>query len=220
MSTSRRRYLRIVNIFIALTVLALLATVYLTFARALIFVPGDREQFTATASAEVDLGNDESSIATTVLSQEFEVSDTFDIRAKESASKKTGGTVTIVNKYSRNQPLVRSTRLFTQDGKLFRIAESVNVPAGGTTKVFVEADEEGDSYLINATTFSIPGLWEGLRDLIYGESTEPMTYERVIASVITAEDIAGARSALQEKIANMALDEFKSQLPDVPLNGK
>ena len=140
MSTSRRRYLRIVNIFITLTVLALLATVYLTFARALIFVPGDREQFTATASAEVDLGNDESSIATTVLSQEFEVSDTFDIRAKESASKKAGGTVTIVNKYSRNQPLVRSTRLVTQDGKLFRIAESVNVPAGGTTKVFAEAD--------------------------------------------------------------------------------
>ncbi|MEK7584287.1 MAG: hypothetical protein AAB490_03510, partial [Patescibacteria group bacterium] len=220
MLTSRRRYIRIVNLFIALTVLALLATVYLTFARATVFVPGDREQFTATTSAEVDLGNTGSSIATTILSQEFEVSDTFPVRAKESASKKTGGMVTLVNKYSRTQPLVRSTRIVTPDGKLFRIAESVNVPAGGTIEVFAEADEEGDSYLVNATTFSIPGLWEGLRELIYAEGTQPMTYERIVASVVTADDITAARSALQGNIAHMSRDEFKTKLPGVMLTEK
>ena len=220
MLTSRRRYLRIVNLFIALTIVALLATVYLTFARATVFVPGDREQFTATTSAEVDLGNAGSSMTTTVFSQEFEVSDSFPVRAKESASKKAGGMVTLVNKYSRTQPLVRFTRLVTPDGKLFRIAESVNIPAGGTVEVFAEADEEGDAYLVNATTFTIPGLWEGLRELIYAESAEPMTYERVVASVITAEDITTARNALQGKITQMALAEFKAQLPGAPLTEK
>ncbi len=47
------------------------------------------------------------------------------------------GIVNLINKYNKNQTLVATTRLLSTDGKLFRLKEAVNIPAGGTISAAV-----------------------------------------------------------------------------------
>lgn len=87
------------------------------------------------------------------------------------------GKVKIINTYSRAQPLVRTTRLLTSDNKLFRIDKSVTVPAGGSVEVAIYADKPGAEFAIAPTKFTIPGLFVDLQKLIYAESTEAFKLE-------------------------------------------
>ncbi len=89
------------------------------------------------------------------------------------------GTVKIINNYSRAQPLVRTTRLLTADGKLYRIDKAVNVPAGGSVEVAIYADKPGPAFEIGPTKFTIPGLFVDLQASIYAESSSSFKLETV-----------------------------------------
>ncbi len=111
------------------------------------------------------------------------------------------GEVVIYNNYSRNQPLVKTTRLETPDGKLFRINETVTVPAGGSVVVEAYADQPGADFNIPPTTFTIPGLWEGLQQDIYAESTEQFTGGQRLETALTDSVITAAADTLIAKTA-------------------
>lgn len=85
------------------------------------------------------------------------------------------GTVRIINKYSRAQTLVKTTRLLTADNKLYRLDKTVNVPANSELKVTVTADKPGSQFVIAPTQFTIPGLWIDLQKYIYAVSDEAFT---------------------------------------------
>ncbi len=87
------------------------------------------------------------------------------------------GKVKITNTYSRAQPLVRTTRLLTADGKLYRINQGVTVPAGGSVEVEIYADKPGPAFAIGPTKFTIPGLFVDLQKLIYAESSAAFTLD-------------------------------------------
>ncbi len=76
------------------------------------------------------------------------------IQANDSAK----GTITIHNAQTTSQPLIKNTRFQTADGLVFRIHDSVVVPAGADITATVYADEAGEKYNIAPTTFTIPGL--------------------------------------------------------------
>ncbi|XOU95036.1 MAG: hypothetical protein ACNFW9_03150 [Candidatus Kerfeldbacteria bacterium] len=117
------------------------------------------------------------------------------------------GTVTIYNNWSDLQPLAATTRLLSLDGVLFHTKDRVDVPAGGKLEnVEVYADKEGISGNIEKTTFTIPGLWEGLQEQIYAESFTPMTGGQQDAKIITQKLIDEATTNLREEL----LDEAKS----------
>jgi hypothetical protein len=82
------------------------------------------------------------------------------------------GTVRLINKYSKAQPLVRTTQLVTEDGKIYRIDKNVNIPSGGSVTVSVYADKPGAAYAIAPSTFKILKLWKDLQPLIYAVSDE------------------------------------------------
>ncbi len=105
----------------------------------------------------------------------FEHSFTFTNYPATSADGTATGTVTIVNNYSANQPLVATTRLLSTEGVLFRTAETVTVPAGGEVEVEVYADQAGSSGNIGPSKFEIVALWQGLKDKIYATSATAMT---------------------------------------------
>lgn len=99
----------------------------------------------------------------------------------ETANVPAQGTITIYNAQDKVQELINNTRFQTAEGLIFRIHESVKVPAGSTAapgelKVTVYADAGGNSYNIGPSTFSVPGLkGSATYDLVYARSTEPMT---------------------------------------------
>ncbi len=98
------------------------------------------------------------------------------------AIQKARGFVTIYNFHNKPQSLIATTRLTSQSGLIFRIDENIVVPSvksvngedvPGEIKVSMTADKIGLEYKIEPDKFSIPGLWEGLQDKIYGVSLQP-----------------------------------------------
>lgn len=115
------------------------------------------------------------------------------------------GTVAIYNNWSKEQPLAATTRLLTPDGTLFRIKERVDVPAGGKIEnVEVYADQPGSSGNIKPTKFTIPGLWKGLQDKIYAESSEPMTGGLRQLRFVTQDVINQAANSLRQELLKKA----------------
>lgn len=160
-------------------------------------------------------------LSTTVSGSETTINTNEGLLVEDQAT----GTVTIFNNWSQVQPLAATTRLLTPDGILFRIRERVDVPAGRKLEnVEVYADLQGASGNIEPTTFTIPGLWQGLQDKIYAESTAAMTGGTRNAAVLTSNLISDARQSLRERLVADAVVEFndseKAQLQNITITNQ
>jgi hypothetical protein len=129
------------------------------------------------------------------------------------------GKVNIVNNYIKNQPLVATTRLLTADNKLFRLKDTINVPAGGSVEAEIYADQPSAEMAVGPTKFTIPGLWAGLQDKVYGESSEPVVYRQKKQSVIQQIDIDSGTKDLKDqllkKVESEAVAGFKDKYKQV-----
>ncbi len=91
------------------------------------------------------------------------------------------GTITIYNTQSKPQQLINNTRFETSAGLIFKIHQSVTIPAGstaapGTLTATVYADSPGDTYNVGPSSFTVPGL-SGTPQFseVYAKSTSAMT---------------------------------------------
>ena len=112
-------------------------------------------EFIATAS--------EGDLPFEVLVVEKTASASVKSEGTENVNQSAQGTITITNKQDVPQQLIKNTRFETPDGLIFRIRDSVVVPAAkagapGTLDTTVYADATGDRYNVGATTFTLPGL--------------------------------------------------------------
>jgi len=176
-------YKKILIGFSALAAVLAGLIVYYSLSKTIITVTLKPAPETATLSVLVrkNAAEQESNLVTaisgTLTSVTVEGTETYDNPATggEVAAQATG-TVTIFNNYTKDQPLAATTRLLSSDGVLFRIKNRVDVPAGGKVEnVEIYADQAGKTGNIDPTKFTIPGLWPGLQDKIYAESTSAMT---------------------------------------------
>lgn len=91
------------------------------------------------------------------------------------------GTITIYNTQSKAQRLITNTRFATTAGLIFRIHKPVTVPGGsasnpGHLTTIVYADQAGDSYNVDPTSFTIPGFaGTPLASMVYARSSSAMT---------------------------------------------
>ncbi|MDP3402524.1 MAG: hypothetical protein Q8S35_01045 [bacterium] len=98
----------------------------------------------------------------------------------ETVNQSAQGTLTIENKQTVPQQLIKNTRFETPDGLIFRIRDSVTVPASkggapGTLVTTVYADAAGENYNVGPTTFTLPGLKGGATfTQVTARSTEAM----------------------------------------------
>lgn len=81
----------------------------------------------------------------------------------ETVTQAAQGTITITNQQDAPQQLIKNTRFQTPDGLIFRIRDSVTVPAAkngtpGTLETTVYADAAGENYNIGPSSFTLPGL--------------------------------------------------------------
>lgn len=145
--------------------------------------------------------------------EEIEVSLTkeFPASGEEFVGEDIAGKVKIINNYSRSQALVASTRLWSPDGKEFRIKDSVTVPAGGEVWVDIYVDKPNRDYAIKPTTFTIPGLWVGLQDKIYAKSENNFVFEQRKEKYVRASDLAAAEQEIRNALANSLEDKIKSR---------
>lgn len=128
-------------------------------------------------------------------------------KTKEGVAK---GEVVIYNKSNISQQLVKTTRLLTPQGVLFRLLTGVVAPANGQITAEVYADQPGGGSDIAPSQFIIPGLSEAKRKLIYAESLSPMKGGTSKVGVLTENDIKAAEADYKEKIKQTFLTASSS----------
>ncbi|MDO8592472.1 MAG: hypothetical protein Q7R92_01700 [bacterium] len=205
--------------FVALTVILVAAVLYFNFSKVTIVIIPAKEKI--SDSSTVDIVNQTPAAALgsgqifgIVKQIPMELSRTFNSGGKEILGQEVSGQVTIINNYLKNQPLVASTRLLSADNKLFRLKNTVNVPAGGQVEAEVYADEVKPEMAVGPGKFTLPGLWAGIQDKIYAQSAEPMVYSEKVKYVIRQSDIDNAVSALKQELSASAKKQISQAYPD------
>jgi len=205
---------RVTLAFLALSLLLVFLIIYFSLAQVKIYITPQSSTIKTTFKVEILTDTQEilagtnimpGAITTFVDKQEK----TFAIPEGGTVEGTARGKVTIINNYSKNQPLIKTTRLLTPDGKLFRLDKTVTVPAGGSIEVEVYADQPGPEYDIDPTKFTIPGLWEGLQDKIYAESNEKFTGGLRQEKVATAELIEKTAESFIKEARELAKSQIK-----------
>jgi hypothetical protein len=139
---------------------------------------------------------------------------------KETVSEQATGKIFIYNTGTVSQRLIKNTRFETKDGLIFRIQESVEVPAArgstpGSIAADVFADGPGEQYNIPPQRFTVPGL-EGSEqfDRIYGESQAAFTGgfsgEKYIIDEV---ELSTAKQGLHLELRNTLLNRLKNERP-------
>lgn len=130
------------------------------------------------------------------------------------------GTITIYNTQSKAQRLITNTRFATTAGLIFRIHKPVTIPAGsasnpGQLTATVYADQAGDSYNVDPTSFTIPGFaGTPLASMVYARSSSAMTGGAAgTVPVIDATTDAQARSALITALTPDLTASIEAQVP-------
>ena len=211
-------YSKVVIFFFILTLIAIFMIVNFALAKVKIRIYNNLETKDSSVLVEMQPENAQElspdAILGKIINTEFEISATATSSKEVTSSEKAGGYVTIYNNYSQKQPLIKTTRLLTPDGKLFRIAEGVTVPAGGQVKVWAEADQAGEEYVTGPTTFTIPGLWEGLQDKIYAESLDGMTQTAIPHYSVSQADLDKVINKIQTAAQEKAVANINNILSD------
>jgi len=102
------------------------------------------------------------------IKQDLTVSRTVPTSGEAQVQRRASGTITISNTTIVLQRLIKNTRFESANGKIYRINNSVDVPAGkkktdgtiepGIVDTQIFADSPGPDYNQSATTFTIPGF--------------------------------------------------------------
>jgi len=211
-------YPKIVGFFLVLTIGAIFVVLHFALAKVTISLENQSQE--KSNSVLVELKSEESDelspdiILGKIIETEFEAEASIDSQKENVPSKYAAGYVTIYNNYSQNQTLVKTTRLLTPDNKLFRISERVEVPAGSSMEVWAQADEEGEKFVTGATTFTIPGLWEGLQDKIYAETKAGMLLQSTPQYAVSQADLDQLQTDIKAKVEVEALEKINALVPE------
>ena len=213
---ARNIYRKIAFSFVALTLILVAAVLYFSYAKLTIIIIPVQEKIVDSSTIEVLSSETAATRATlgpgqisgVVKRVPVEQTKEFSASGKEVLGEEVTGRVTIINNYIKNQPLVATTRLLSPDNKLFRLKNTVNVPAGGRVEAEIYADVAGRDMAIGPSKFTIPGLWAGLQDKIFAESKSALKYSQKVKYIIGQGDVDNAVSQLRSDL----LANAKSQV--------
>ena len=162
------------------------------------------------------------SIAGLVTTTEFKWSQKYFPTGNKTAQGLAVGSVVLRNETGAAQTLVKTTRLLTPAGVLFRLSDRVIIPANGQIPANVYADQPGASGNIGPSKFTIPGLNEEKQKVIYADSSKDMAGGVRTVGILSAEDLKSAESDYVEKV-RQAIESslgqagiFKQKLVFVP----
>lgn len=223
-----RVYKNIAFSFLGLTVAVVAAVIWMSTVRADVRIQSKKDKVSLKTSVEIAKSPERGQLQGRVAEGVFDKIQEFAVKEQAAPTivATTTGRVRVTNKYSKDQTLIKTTRLLTPDGKLFRINSTVNVPSGGSVEVGAYSDKTGEQFAIpNGTKFVIPGLWIDLQKLITAESIAPFSGTSVGEKVVTSSDVESAQKTLEESVlaeakrtlaaeANVPTDKLGDACPD------
>jgi len=208
-----RIYKRIAAAFLGLTIVLLGLMVYLSFSKAVITIIPAKEKTSLDFSLNVEKEpSSREAIAGTLVSVKVqgEAEETA-TGAYVAENRPATGEVSIINNTSSGQILIKTTRLLTPSGVLFRLNSTVSVPANGVAKVQIYADKQGSEGEIDPVKMTIPGLPSSLQSDIYAELSEATKIQSEDAVSISREDM----NRVKEKLLAELLEKGEKELDKI-----
>lgn len=203
-------YRTIAITFLVLTIALLGVVIFFTSKKATIVVVAKTDNKNVSLEIPVAKKAGPGAISGTVTSAVFAWTEKYYPTGNKEEDGTATGEITIYNKTSASQTLVKITRFITADGVLFRLANNVLVPANGQIIAGVYADGQGAAYNIGPSKFTIPGLSAEKQKYIYGESAKAMTGGTRKIGVLAEADIKQAELDYLSKIKEQAKIKFAS----------
>lgn len=217
---SVRIYKRIAVGFSVLVFIILLVVLYFALVKATISIALNEQVINdqvviAVYDRPQDFSLPAKSVRGLVKTVAVEQSKLYQVSGHDVIGEEVVGQITLYNKYNKSQPLVASTRLLSASGKLYRLKNSVTVPAGGQVVADIYADQAKPEMAVGAELFTIPGLWEGLQDKIYGQSLEgAIKYQQKLRRIIAQDDIDKALADLKQVLKDKVKADFDNTYND------
>lgn len=219
--------------FIGGAIFVLLLILYSTLGSAQVTIKPQRQPLNfqikvSASSVATEVNPDFNRVPGQQFAYKNQESGTFEITGQKEVVQKASGKIMIYNKSATSQRLVATTRFKSPSGLIFRIPQTINVPAatgtGATLKEgglesLVYADKAGPEYNIDPTTFVIPGF-EGTPKFedFYAKSTQPMSGGIIGPSkVVTEEDLAKAQESVTAKLKEKILQSLKDQAGELKI---
>lgn len=219
--------------FIGGTVVVLMMILYATLGSAQVIIRPQKQQLdfqlkTSVSSAATTVNSGLNRIPGQRFTYKDEVTSEFSATGQKNVVQKSSGNIIIYNKSSSEQRLIATTRFKSPEGFVFRIPQTIAVPAAiktgeilkeGWVTSIVYADKAGAEYNIDQTTFTIPGFKGTPKyDQFYAKSTAPMSGGIVGPSqVVTEEDFAKAQEELNGKLKEKILRSLKDQAGELKI---
>lgn len=213
---SVRFYRSIAISFLVLTVVLLGVVVFITSKKATLVILAKEDPKNINLMVNVAANNKDETgqIFGSVSSTVFSWSEVFYPTGTKTVTGAAGGEVTIYNKSSTPQTLIKTTRLLNPEGVLFRLSDRVTIPANGQIKALVYADKPGVESVIGPSQFIIPGLSKDKQSLIYAESLQTMGGDTRQVGVVSENDLQAAKAAYAEKVKQAYFSAVSSTLLD------
>ncbi len=135
------------------------AGVSMLYAGASVAATPRTQDITASTTIVTQVSAPVGTLAYTTLYSTLSATTTVPATGTKRVSRTARGTVLLSSTYTASQRLIANTRLAAPDGKIYRLASSVDLPANGTVAAQVNAESPGDTYnRSGATTFTLPGF--------------------------------------------------------------
>ncbi len=229
---SRRSFGPVVRIAVivsagVLIVAGIIGAAYVSLSQAVITLTPKKQDLSTSFTIRVGKGVQEENgvptqLAGVLFDRQLEEKKTIEQLAEQEIDAQAGGTVRLINKRNGPLKLVKTTQLKPKGRELiFRIQESVSIPAQGEVSVRVLSDTPGVIGEIPASEFEIVKLFESWKDQIYGVSDAPMTGGYIKAEILTQEQIDTLGTAFAEERKTASLEQIRTEHPNLtfPDNG-
>ncbi|MFA6424200.1 MAG: hypothetical protein WCV83_02705 [Candidatus Magasanikbacteria bacterium] len=189
--------------FLVVTIGLLAVVVFVTSKKATITILAKEDTRSVNLTVGVSTGSGslgDNTIIGTVSSSMINFSQKYFPTGSKTIEGLAGGEVVLYNKTGESQVLVKTTRLVTDKGILFRLSDKVSIPASGQIVATVYADKAGPDSDIGPSQFTIPGLAAEKQKVVYAESLKPMATGIRKVGILTEDDVKTASKDFEEKI--------------------
>ncbi len=214
---SSNLYRNIAFSFLGLTVLVVIGALWVSSVHARVTVKVRHDTTQVQSTIDVAKSPDQNQLKGRVVQGTFEKIQEFAVKDSGAASSvsedlEVSGTVKITNNYSKSQTLVKTTRLLTSDGRLYRIDKNVVIEPKESVTVTAHSDKKGKDYVLSAgTKLSIPGLWIDIQKFIYAEVVSGFSGGQQMSKIVSSMDVSDAQKALEDAVFDQAKKTLKAE---------
>ncbi len=207
-------YKKIAYTFLAITLIVVVGALWISSVRARVTVTVKRDTTSVQSTVEISKSPEQGQLQGRVVEGSFEKIQEFDVKAtsNDAIDTQVQGTVKIVNTYSKPQTLIKTTRLSTPDGRIYRIDRTITVNPKESVTVNAISDGKGKQFTLPpGMKLTIPGLWIDLQKWIYAETTSGFTGGASSAKVVSSLDVSDAQRVLQDAVFEQAKKTLRAE---------